>query len=74
MHAAEGRLLFVEGDVALHPLRMQTISRSFPLAPASGEKTAVVFQFFRIDDERPLQFGLAEDHCINNQQTVSGEL
>jgi hypothetical protein len=41
---------------------MQAVGRSLSLAPASGKKTAFVFQPLSLNDERTVQSSLNEPH------------
>jgi hypothetical protein len=62
VQATQGALLGIEGNVALHPAETEATYGKLVLAPGTGKKAALVFQPFRVNNERLLQFGLSEHH------------
>jgi len=55
VHAAQGPLSLVEGDVALRYLYFKAVLGKFPLAKGTREKASIVFSLFQIDYKCPFK-------------------
>src|SRR5262245_44904240 len=62
MHASDGPLLFVEGDIAFDDPRIKPVSLELGPRPAAREKAAVVLMSLGLNDEDAVEFCLSEDH------------
>jgi hypothetical protein len=73
MHAAQSAAFVIERDAALDKSGVQAVIGKLSLAPDSSEKTPLVFIALRLNDERPFELGLGEDHT-SEPSAVSGEI
>jgi hypothetical protein len=62
VHPAQGTLLLVVRDIALHEAGVETVGLEFVLAPGAGEKTTLVFVPLRLDQVDPFEGRFVEDH------------
>jgi hypothetical protein len=62
MHSTQGALLLAKGDTALCQSSIEAVRFELPPAPTPSEKSPIVFQLFRLDDECTFKLGLGEEH------------
>jgi hypothetical protein len=62
MHASEGALPRVEGNITLHEVRVHLPRLALSLTPDAGKETTLVLMSLRRNDKRPGYAGLSKSH------------
>ena len=62
MHASQRSIFLIEGQAALHKVRVQSVRLELIPAKRPRKKSSFVFDSFRLDDERAFQLRFFEDH------------